>query len=953
MKRFFIPLIIILFLLTVSVNSVVAVSYAWMGGNGEITLPYSLEGLASQCLLATYNSMEDRIEGCNGESESVWAVVTIEFPVDTVISAVSVGFQWNGTRSGGSSFPASAMYYRFNGNTENDAYHQRTQEGPASHNLQWTGTPFEIETLEIVILARNDDPGDGSYAYITSISITEPQIEVYRPLSSGDEVNSDFIGLYDVNAGGVGAENLLNAHQVVHFSDEPLDPVYSAVSGIVTENRPANSGDCQKHFGHGDCKFALDVNLLTGGIGEVYAYLALWYTDSSLTSFQYNIVTIYNYDLNVSFTYFLLNPTVKTGDTIAGGCILGYTGPVLDVTGYGTQFLIDLVPILDVTVYEYDSWIYGMVAVTVQRFGDPENYDLTQILSVYPSGDTPCSNENLPCGLVENPTFQRNAQGWLGDFQQVGGFGVLLNNGQEVYKFFDLDESSAISLSVEVEQWASTSTGAVHGVQLFIDDEESPIYTVGGRSVYTLNIPAETLADGAHRVGVRGTWAGVVRITRMCLNGSAPISSCYFNNPAFDYGLSGWENAGAVHDSVNTEGYVMVTNDPIAYLSQEITLYPVDESTPQEYQLTVILNGWTPQSPSFSYDVEYVEVTRLYTTEFDLSNTGEAIQVDDVYIYEETFTIDEETTEQFTFTFELFEAGAVAVPSGVGQAWVTRICLEPTDGNYAGYTPPPLFGEQCEKISPNDTNDILNQIRWLWRKMDNFFQCDLMIVLNRIYSTVLDTYNLAVHQTKYSILTAHIWSNWLADIFFPYLSGHFYNIATGTVTTITVNEGGQSCNNLFCLFTSLFGAGENIFDSFADIIKTGLTEVLAPLTNALIALLNRTVNFFFSLLELFLSFGLMLIVRLFEFLDIARDWLFLLIDTWNNATPAQIPGLPDCQSNPQDGGFCIALWFLEHTIFSSRGALLIPLMIGLGSLRLVLWAFIDARRTILTVGRQF
>jgi hypothetical protein len=83
----------------------------------------------------------------------------------------------------------------------------------------------------------------------------------------------------------------------------------------------------------------------------------------------------------------------------------------------------------------------------------------------------------------------------------------------------------------------------------------------------------------------------------------------------------------------------------------------------------------------------------------------------------------------------------------------------------------------------------------------------------------------------------------------------------------------------------------------------------------------------------------------------ARELITSLLNAWNTATPTAIDGLPQCAVNPQENGFCVGLWFMEHTFFSGRGALFIPLLIGVGSTHLMLWAFGTFKRELLQMGQ--
>jgi len=284
---------------------------------------------------------------------------------------------------------------------------------------------------------------------------------------------------------------------------------------------------------------------------------------------------------------------------------------------------------------------------------------------------------------------------------------------------------------------------------------------------------------------------------------------------------------------------------------------------------------------------------------------------------------------------------------------ITRVCV--SNGGGGGEGPPvpvepPPFAENCTIVTQPITETLVAQIGWLWARSNQFFQCDLMRMLNRMFKLSQDAYRLMGWLGRYWVSSVIMWSRWVSTDGIPWLSGHFANIANGRQTFIQVN-GSETCNNLFCLFTSLFGGIENIFDDLANTITTAITQVLAPITGALINLLNLTAGFIFNLLTAIISIALRLVGLVLSSFGIVFSFFGTITDAWNNSAAITIPGLPYCGTNPQANGFCIFLWMAEHTIFSGRGVVIIPLIVGYFSALLIIWGIKEINSTILEAGK--
>src|SRR5690606_6540967 len=95
---------------------------------------------------------------------------------------------------------------------------------------------------------------------------------------------------------------------------------------------------------------------------DVFSLIGLALTADHVT-LQAHRVTLYSYDLNTTFYYFVYDPIVSAGDVILAGCVLGYTVPVYEpavvlfADFYNNNFF------LGEDVFSYDLFSSSLVAV--------------------------------------------------------------------------------------------------------------------------------------------------------------------------------------------------------------------------------------------------------------------------------------------------------------------------------------------------------------------------------------------------------------------------------------------------------------------------------------------------------------------------------------------------------------------------------------------------------------
>jgi hypothetical protein len=269
---------------------------------------------------------------------------------------------------------------------------------------------------------------------------------------------------------------------------------------------------------------------------------------------------------------------------------------------------------------------------------------------------------------------------------------------------------------------------------------------------------------------------------------------------------------------------------------------------------------------------------------------------------------------------------------------ITDACLSTTNGgNYPGQgggsAPPPL-NANCEYVSRPQNNDPAAWLQWHWAMSNQFFRCDLLVLLNKMYKLGQQSYTLAGWEARYMQSTLRMYSDWLGKQLFPWLSGHFRNIAFGQVTTV-YQSGGGSCSDLFCVLNSLI---------------TGILTPITNIVNTLLSLLTVGVNLLLTVITGIIGLALGFLTRLLGLFNQATGLLSGILNAYNNATPVAVEGLPMCNVDPSSSLFCRATWLLDNTILSGRWGILLTLIIGVAGIHLILWVIGEFKSAIVTTG---
>lgn len=930
-----------------------------LNGNGQ----NGWSPLAGDCSI-TYNGDSDRFDSCFGWDGgfNTRSMVTKDF-TGRRITRIRVEFEFQQTRTQGSALgvwnrilvgtviPPSQSGVLGGANYAGQVGSYAVPGGLVTDTgVMDTGAINISGDLVTVVVGVRSESFDVGYARITQIEVwtSDPLPGAgagwTRPLAQTDEHGQwEMFDWTYVNS--LDSEFDLPSDNVFAFSETFGAPVYAALDATVLSVLPFTTDQCQN----------LNGNYL--GLGIAYTFGQHCYVvipkpindDFENYVFRINPVGLYRVDLKVGqdqiLSYIVTDAPdyVTAGDTIQQGCILGLTSQLLNITNIeidSIQFNFNQVlgGTFGVDV-EWRSLVtqYGMVSMAFGQQPDPPTQPF-ETLRIFPSLDTyaqfdEACNANPEYSQCLGDPLLAHPSEWMttGDVAWLDP-GVQLQPGANIRMQMNLADSTAYSLTA-----VAARTGVRAGsIRLQI-----------GNTIETSSMPAApnqldsyTIAPGLHTpdiasfytVSVTNTGSEFVEISSFCLTEGAANTaptSCYFSNFSFDFGSSAWTVSSGVTAG---EGALYVPNGET--FSQNLHLFP-DDLTPHDYTLRIetqlwVNNFFNPNDPlgsSGTVDLTYDWDTTTGAPIGSSTTFNQFRANGNRYTSTETITVSAETNDPI-----VFHVGLSTSDTDVLGLSILSVCIAPPffDDNPNQGGPGFELQEECQIITPPVGNNIGDWISWQWAKLNRFFTCDLMVLLNRLFRLVNDAVTTLKWSIRYWITVARLGVDWLANDLLPYMAGYWSNAAGGTTT---INNGaGEACEwwNLLChLIKGL--------DIIADVLETIITELISPLVNFVLWLVQRVFDLLTVALVGLLSLGFILIAQLLGFIGLGLDLVGLLVNSWNTATPAAISGLPNCTGAATGDFWCSALWTLEHTLFSGSGALLIPLITSIGTIHLMIW----------------
>lgn len=865
------------------------------------------------------------LNGVRGASSSDWIEFTIDFGEEKSITS----FQFDVYHVSSNSNHISFVWWQFDGTgTQVAQYAQYTQV--VAPDIWHTRSAMFDSTkptryYKFLLWHTRSTPGAIHIDNLVGAFFEEVG-ELGRPLLASDESPLWPYADQDLVQTGVAlriVSDLRSAH------------VYSVEAGTVTQIRRLTGEMCFLYFA---CIVNMDP--ITG-----FPRMPAW---------EVRVLTSdgdeYGYYVDDAPSF------VVEGQIIRVGCIIGRTFPVKasktwtysisgGISGSGPNASIGAM------IRPGEYFDEGVAFIIKAVDGQPVS--IVNDIAVYPTLENACNvrEEFREC---EGDAALESASNWQtrGDVSELSP-GFVLGFNASISREFNLSADRLPRLRVEARSMGTTSRMRLRlgeTVETFDVSYLDLEYRIeAGEHDPDRGLFFTVSVQNLSSTSILIRWACVSHfLTEDLEEREDPPANCYFGNASFTDN-SVWASAGTVYAYPGE--YRM---DSGALIYQPVRLYPGD------YVISVEAAIWHLNS----YTMDDTDTSTTLTLEYDWPQDSsytliESATIADMASYGNTFTFTAQivvaTTDEGQF---VIRPTLSSTPSGVQGISIREACLNPVgdgwppnpDGPPPGGEPEGPFNENCTPNPRPSGEGISSWFTWHWLNFRGFFSCELMILLNDMYKLGVNTYKLIGWSARWSQSSVMIGADWISTDAIYWAEGHFANMALGRETFIQVNES-QNCSNLWCAIGALFGTVDGIFDNLADVIQSVLENVFGPLIAFIINLVNTTIGFVFSLIIALINIGIYLISVLITAVARVLSLFTGLIDAWNNAEPEPIPGLPSCYYDPRQSGFCMVLHGMEQTIFSGRGALLIPLLIGFGSIHMLLWTIKEFKHTLLETGK--
>lgn len=406
---------------------------------------------------------------------------------------------------------------------------------------------------------------------------------------------------------------------------------------------------------------------------------------------------------------------------------------------------------------------------------------------------------------------------------------------------------------------------------------------------------------------------------------------CYFIDSSFEAGLDNWTGSEDVQEN---DGSLLLPDE--ATIEQDIALKA------GTYTLKVVSEVWA----TGAYTPDETDTTGGITLEYaypgatfvSLGSKSWATYTHKTQVFTGSVVLADD--EEGTFTLS---AAIASAPTGALGVQINSACLTkdgqdiPGSGEGDG-----IFTPTCGAIAtpPLSATAPGTWSTWLWAQLNKFYRCELMKVLNSMYTAMQQFFRTALWAIRWNQAAAMRYGAFTGSAFY-WLNGHLHNIAVGRIYVV---EGG----------TGYDSAGD-----IGDVILGGLKSVI----DVFIGLLQRIIDFVFYILQLVFQLALAIVVALIQLAVVLIgliigalgqffDVIHALFFAWNNSPAVPIAGMPQCALEPKESPVCIFLWTLENTIFSGRGFLFIPFFVAYGSAELLLWTIAKLSKRAQETGQS-
>jgi len=397
----------------------------------------------------------------------------------------------------------------------------------------------------------------------------------------------------------------------------------------------------------------------------------------------------------------------EIGDTIEGGCVLGYAGPAepSDPNNYG------------LIKYQHNT-----------NLGDWRDYN--ESLSV-----TPCNVDDSNC-INLNPEFNDDNESWLSrdglmSSLNTGGDSILLlpPDVQAYQPGFEVALADTYYVTIAARLTGLATTGQVTA---WIGGTESSmaVNIIGNEYAVVTSQPLSPAFNGTSEFRLTNTSvnnAGL-QITFACLHtGDATVQppACYFADSQLQTDSFETEGGATFEPSVLGVGRYSI---PVGGAIRS----PVDISAfsdaPTDF--TLVIQGAAPDAAT--------EVTASIID----SDTDDPLQAIDTYEF--TSLLWANPSHGFTLDAAEHVVGDLYIENtGAETVLISALCLSSDAGVWAGYENPdyanePLLPTDCTPCQfPESLIDVVAWLNWIGCVLRYLIFCLLMTLVNNIWNTVL------------------------------------------------------------------------------------------------------------------------------------------------------------------------------------------------------------------------
>jgi hypothetical protein len=733
-----------------------------------------------------------------------------------------------------------------------------------------------------------------------------------KPLSDSDEQSI--------------STNSNNSLSTLAFSNSNFAYVHAPTNGYIAAIRPVMLEDCESDLG----------NSFYGIYGPVdsddHYYCHFEKPDLSIRAFQdidtgspnAYLVTVQGTDHRFNYYLDSVVHTLSVGDAINDSCVLGYVAKLRDE-------------------FSSLSTDEGLVAIAV--YGGSSQIGSLTLFDSEPTGDNFCADASTPYNddlcinvdmyLEDNSLWYRD--GTVG-FLPYGG--ALLDSNSKIEQTLNLDSESNPTLTVglRTDSTVLTQGTALGPVALRIGDvsEKIMLYSsTGNKTISLVTTDPNPDKGGFFTASIHNTSTYTITIEFVCVthgdsgNDNSPVY-CYFPNYTFDNKDEDW-TIDALGFHFWDDGEVRLDGE----ISQALSLLEGDYTITAEVGLYRTSSYVAGTSGTISLEMDFDSTTYNLTT----ANYGD-LEYSNGAIITEDFSIVGSASGTATISTDYTSA------TGVIGVVIRSVCIK----------------EQSEEIFTSDCGTIANPvddttgawIEWQWHQQNKFFRCELILTLNQMYELGLRQYNLFGWSIRWNMATIDYALFWFDKQFVGYLNGHFANITASGAT-----GGSYSCSDFWCFLTEIFSSAiDNILSPLVDsmiylteLVVTTMLSWIDLILSWLLGLLTILIGLMLSMLALIITTGFF-----------ALEILSAIINSYFNATPQPIPGLPSCATlDPDEHFWCAGLWVVENTVYAetnhvftaiSPGELLNELLIGLGTIHMGIWLYRSLKKLVLETGKS-